>query len=201
MPTELLLLVYRTTILYVVALVVFRLMGKRTLAKMGAFDFAVVIMIGEAVAIGIEDAKKPLINAIGITVALGLLQYLLTWLNLRFRPLERLTQGIPTRVVYQGEEETRRLRQERVTHEDLMMGLRQKDVTQLSEVEEAYLEPTGEISVRKRSSGAGSSSSASGSGSGSSSGGSTGSGSQGSSGQSTSPSSATANQDPRQTGS
>lgn len=204
MHAELLTLVYRTAILYVVALMVFRLMGKRTLAKMGPFDFAVVIMIGEAVAIGMEDAKEPLINAIGITVALGLLQYLLTWLNTRFRPLERLTQGVPTRIVYQGREETRRLRQERVTHEDLMMELRQKDVSQLSDVEEAYLEPTGEISVRKRPAtggSSGSSSSAAGSGSASGSSGSSGPSSPPGSTQSTSPSSQTANQDPRRTGS
>ncbi len=149
---ELLTLLYRTAILYVVALLVFRLMGKRTLAKMGPFDFAVLIMIGEAVALGIEDVKKPLWNAIGVTVALGLLQYILTWLNVRFRSLEKLTQGVPARLVAQGQPEAKRLRQERVSQADLMMELRQKDVENLSDVREAFLEPTGEISVRKSSS-------------------------------------------------
>jgi uncharacterized membrane protein YcaP (DUF421 family) len=149
---ELVTLVYRTAILYIVALVVFRLMGKRTLAKMGPFDFAVVIMIGEAVAIGMEDTKTPLVNAIGITVALGVLQYILTWLNVRWRPLEKLTQGTPTRIVFQGHPISKLLRSERVSHDDLMMELRQKDVETRSQVEEAYLEPTGEISVRKSSS-------------------------------------------------
>ena len=46
---ELLTLLYRTTILWVVALVVFRVIGKRTLAKLGPFDFAVIIMIGEPI--------------------------------------------------------------------------------------------------------------------------------------------------------
>ncbi len=142
-------LLYRTAILYMVALLVFRLMGKRTLAKMGPFDFAVLIMIGEAVALGIEDVKTPLWNAVGVTVALGLLQYTLTWLNLRFRTLEKITQGIPARIVHQGQPDAKRLRQERVSHADLMMELRQKDVEHLSDVEEAFLEPTGEISVRK----------------------------------------------------
>lgn len=178
MSSDLPTLIYRTAILYVVALIVFRLMGKRTLAKMGPFDFAVVIMIGEAVAIGMEDTKTPLINAIGITVALGVLQYVLTWLNVRFRPLERLTQGTPTRIVYQGQADNRRLRMERVSRADLMMELRQQSVNQLSDVEEAYLEPTGEISVKKAQSSSNSSSSSSKSSSGSS----------GSSGSSTAPS-------------
>lgn len=147
---ELLTLLYRTAILYIVALVVFRLMGKRTLAKMGPFDFAVIIMIGEAVAIGMEDAKTPLINAIGITVLLGLLQYLLTWLNVRFNWLEKLTQGVPSRLVFQGHADEQELRKERVSQADLMMELRQKD-TALKDVQEAHLEPTGEISILKKS--------------------------------------------------
>lgn len=162
--SELLTLIYRTAILYLVALVVFRLMGKRTLAKMGPFDFAVVIMIGEAVAIGMEDAKTPLINAIGITVALGLLQYVLTWFNVRWRPLEKLTQGTPTRIIYRGRTVGKQLLRERISHADLMMELRQKSVDSLNQVEEAFLEPTGEISVKKASSSSGSSSPASGQG-------------------------------------
>jgi uncharacterized membrane protein YcaP (DUF421 family) len=46
---EVLILAGRTAILWLTALVVFRFMGKRTLGKMGPFDFAVAIMIGEAV--------------------------------------------------------------------------------------------------------------------------------------------------------
>ena len=147
---ELFTLLYRTAILYIVALMVFRLMGKRTLAKMGPFDFAVIIMIGEAVAIGMEDAKTPLINAIGITVLLGLLQYLLTWLNVRFKWLEKLTQGVPSRLVFQGHVDEHELNKERVSKADLMMELRQKD-TALKDVQEAHLEPTGEISILKKS--------------------------------------------------
>jgi uncharacterized membrane protein YcaP (DUF421 family) len=148
--TELLTLLYRTAILYVVALAVFRLMGKRTLAKMGPFDFAVIIMIGEAMAIGMENIKTPLINAIAITVALGLLQYALTWLNVRFRWLEQLTQGKSTKLISQGKVDEQKLMQERISDVDLMMELRQKNVSSVQDVEEAYLEPTGEISVKKR---------------------------------------------------
>ncbi|PSR35418.1 MAG: hypothetical protein C7B46_00020 [Sulfobacillus benefaciens] len=148
---ELATLIYRTAILYIVALIVFRLMGKRTLAKMGPFDFAVIIMIGEAVAIGMEDTKTPLMNAIGITVALGVLQYLLTWLNVRFRWLEKITQGVPTRLIADGRIDERELTRERVSTADLLMELRQKD-TQIKDVKEARLEPTGEISVLKKSS-------------------------------------------------
>ena len=148
---ELLTLLYRTAILWMVALVVFRMMGKRTLAKLGPFDFAVIIMIGEAVAIGMQDAKTPLVNAIGITVLLGLLQYLLTWLNVRYRWLEKITQGTSTLLVEQGHVKQPEMKKERVSDPDLYMELRKKDIT-LDKIEEARLEPTGDISVKKKTS-------------------------------------------------
>ncbi|CAB1129873.1 conserved membrane protein of unknown function [Candidatus Hydrogenisulfobacillus filiaventi] len=144
-------LVVRTLVLYLVALTVFRAMGKRTLAKMGPFDFAVIIMIGEAVAIGMEDAKTPLINAVAITVALGALQYLLTWLNVRFRWLERVTQGTPTELIRDGQVDAAAMRRERISSADLQMELRQQEVQSPEEVKRALLEPTGEISVEKAS--------------------------------------------------
>jgi uncharacterized membrane protein YcaP (DUF421 family) len=45
--THMLTAAWRTAALWAVALSVFRLMGKRTLGKMGAFDIAVIIMLGD----------------------------------------------------------------------------------------------------------------------------------------------------------
>lgn len=148
--TEVATLVGRTAILWLTALVVFRFMGKRTLGKMGPFDFAVSIMIGESVAIGMEDIKTPLVNAIAITIALGLLQWALTWLNARFRWLERLTQGSSVTLVTNGQIDQESLQKERMTQADLFAELRQNDVS-LNEVKEARLEPTGKVSVIKQS--------------------------------------------------
>ncbi len=148
---EILALVGRTAILWLTALVVFRFMGKRTMGKMGPFDFAVAIMIGEAVAIGMENTREPLINAIAITAALGVLQWILTWLNLRFRWLEKLTQGQASTLVRNGKINNQAMRAERMSKPDLLMELRQNQV-KLSDLKKARLEPTGKVSVSKKSS-------------------------------------------------
>lgn len=109
-------------------------------------------------AIGMENIKTPLINAIAITVALGLLQYALTWLNVRFRWLEQLTQGKSTKLISQGKVDEQKLMQERISDVDLMMELRQKNVSSVQDVEEAYLEPTGAISVKQKKKASGSAS-------------------------------------------
>ncbi len=157
---EALMLVARTAILWLTALVVFRIMGKRTLGKMGPFDFAVVIMIGEAVAIGMEDTREPIIHAIAITAALGFLQWLLTWLNYRFRWLEKITQGQAATVVVNGVIKTKALRKERMSKADLLMELRQSQA-KLKDIKEARLEASGKVSVVNKPSGSSSSSSSS----------------------------------------
>jgi len=146
---EVLNLVGRSALLWATALLVFRFMGKRTLGKMGPFDFAVAIMIGEAVAIGMEDTHEPLINAIAITVALGVLQWLLTWLNLHFTWLERFTQGKSRVVVANGQMEVKTMHAERMSKADLMTELRQQQV-KLQDVQEGRLEPTGKVSFTKK---------------------------------------------------
>jgi uncharacterized membrane protein YcaP (DUF421 family) len=138
---------WRTAVLWAVALTVFRLVGKRTLGKMGAFDFAVIIMMGEATAIGMEDDKMPLLVPVAIVVLLGVLQWVLTYLNVHWRTLERLTQGTQTALVRNGQVQDSAMRAERVSLPDLLMELRQKGVSSLSQVKEAYLEPTGQVSV------------------------------------------------------
>jgi uncharacterized membrane protein YcaP (DUF421 family) len=144
--------VYRTAVLWAVALIVFRLTGKRTLGKLAAFDFAVIIMMGEAVAIGMEDSKMPLLYPILIVTVLGLLQWLLTFANVRYRPLERLTQGQATKIIDNGRVNEEAMARERFSLSDLRMELRQNGVDSVDQVKEAYLEPTGKLSVFKKSS-------------------------------------------------
>ncbi len=147
---DILTLVARTALLWGIALGVFRLMGKRTLGKMGPFDFAVAIMIGESVAIGMST-HEPLVHAVAATIMLGLLQWLLTWLNLRFRWLEKLTQGKATVVITNGKIDEKALKNERFSKPDLFMELRQNKIYKLSDVKKARLEPTGKLSVEPAS--------------------------------------------------
>lgn len=136
----------RTLLLYAVALIVFRGMGKRTVGKMGPFDIALIIIIGEAVALGME-AKNRLLPAILPIVLLGTVQWAMTHLNVKFPWLDRLSQGVPAILVKDGKRRVKTLRKERVSPQDLTMELRQSGVERLSDVKVAELEPTGKVAV------------------------------------------------------
>lgn len=139
----------QTTLLYFLVLVVFRLMGKRTLGNLAPFDIAVIIMVGEAAMIPIAEERVPLLRGIIPIITLGFLQILLTLINMYSRGFEKATQGTSTVLVKNGKILAENLRKERVTLADLAIGLREKEVENLSDVREARLEPTGKISVIK----------------------------------------------------
>jgi len=96
-----------------------------------------------------EIKEDPNLRLIPVVV-LGLLQLLLTWANTKSRTLENITQGTSTLLVKDGQPQMQGLTRERVTLEDLAIALREKEVENLADVKEAYLEPTGQISVLKQ---------------------------------------------------
>jgi len=147
---ELPVIFYRTLLLYGIALVVFRLMGKRSVANLAPFDLAVIIIIGEAAAIPMEDPKMSLLRGILPILILGALQIGLSYVNVFWRSVEKLSQGTSTLLVRNGKVLKKNLFKERVTTTDLIIFLREKGIDDINEVAECRLEPTGEISVIKR---------------------------------------------------
>lgn len=146
---EFLRLAGQTVVLYITVLVIVRLMGKRSVGHLAPFDIAVIIMIGEMVAIPVTE-ERALYHGLIPVVMLGLMQLLLTWANTKSHRLEMITQGTSALLVKDGKPQMQNLRRERVTLEDLSIGLREKEVENLADVKEAYLEPTGQISVIKQ---------------------------------------------------
>jgi len=148
--SEIAFILSRTLVLYVLVLVVMRLMGKRSVANMAPFDIAVIIMIGAAAAMPIEEETMRIAHGVVPVVALAVLQIGLSFANLFYPKLEQVTQGVATLLVKDGRVLRNNLRKERVTVSDLTMALREKEVENVSEVQEAWLEPNGKVSVLKR---------------------------------------------------
>lgn len=146
MVKELAVVLVRTIVLYLLALAVLRVAGKRTLGKLDTFDFVVAISIGSAIAIGMEADNKLLPSMLPV-VLLGALQWAQTALNRKSPGIETITRGRTIPLVKQGKVVNHAMATERITHDDLMMELRQKGFERLEDVKEACLEPTGKVSV------------------------------------------------------
>lgn len=142
--------IFKSIALFIVSLILIRLMGKRTIAQLSPFDMIVIIIMGASIAIPLEDDKLHLGHGITPVAIITALNYLLSLLIASNRKLENFFQGTSTVMVRDGEAIIRNMKRERITMADLLILLREKNVTNINEVQEATLEPNGKLSVIKK---------------------------------------------------
>lgn len=132
---------------YVALVALVRVSGKRTLAKMNAFDLVVTVAMGSTLATVLLSRDVPL--AVGITgfVVLIGMQFLVAWVSTRSALARRITRGEPRLLVHRGEVLESSLRLERITHDEVLAAVRRAGIGGLAEVEAVVLETDGSISV------------------------------------------------------
>ncbi len=145
-------LLYRTVVLYLAVLLAVRIMGKREVGELSAFDLVVAIMIAELAAMSMERINMPLHEGLVPIFTLVGLEILLSYLSLKSHTIRGLVDGAPSIVIANGKIVEKELRKLRYNVSDLIGQLREKDVANIADVEYAVLETSGELSVVLKSS-------------------------------------------------
>jgi uncharacterized membrane protein YcaP (DUF421 family) len=140
-------LFYRTAFLYVTVLLAIRVMGKREVGQLSAFDLVVAIMIAELAAMSMENIELPLYQGIIPIATLVSLEILLSLLSLKSHTIRGIVDGTPSIVIANGHIMEKELRKLRYNVSDLLGQLREKDVPNIADVQYAVLETSGELSV------------------------------------------------------
>lgn len=143
-------IVARTIILYFVIVLIFRLMGKREIGELSIFDLVVFLMIAELAVTAIEDHKDPLIHTIIPMFLLMVIQISLAILSVKSHKIRHLLDGKPTIIINRGKVDEHAMRTQRYNFDDLMTQLREKDISNVSDVEFAILESSGSLSIIKK---------------------------------------------------
>ena len=142
-----LLVYFRTIILYLVLVIVIRLMGKRQIGQMEASEFVVTMLVANLAALPMQDESVPLVaGVVPILTILGV-ELLLTVLCMRSIPLRRILCGKPVILIENGRLLQKNLQKTRVTLDELTELLREKDILDLNTVQFAILETSGKLSV------------------------------------------------------
>lgn len=137
----------RTAIIYTYALFVVRMLGKRGMGQLAPFDFVIIIALGSAVGDPMFYPDVPLMHAIVAITAIVLFTRGLTYLTQRNRKLQNFVSANASRLIRDGVMDLREMKREGVARAELFEGLRTEGIGQLGQVERAYLEPNGQISV------------------------------------------------------
>lgn len=147
--------VLRAAALYVVLLVLFRAIGRRTLSDMTAFDFVLLLVIGEATQQALLGEDFSLTNAVLVITTLALSDVGLAWATMRWGRLGRMVTGLPMVIVADGKPLEDRMRRARVTRDDVLEAARRtQGLARLDQVRYAVVETNGGISVIPREDGA-----------------------------------------------
>ena len=139
--------VIRLGILYCVITIAIRLMGKRQVGEMQPTELVVTILLSELVAIPIQDNSLPMATSLIAAAVLISLEILSSVIAMRSKGFRKLTQGSSMLVIDKGRVDFGQLHNLRITFEDLLEALRQKDVFDVAQVLTCYVETNGQISV------------------------------------------------------
>ena len=146
---ELLSIVFRTTFFYFFIVLAYRIMGKREIGQLGIIDLIVSILIAELVAISIENIKDSIFFTIIPIVLLVVLEILLAFISIKSRTFRNLFGGKPSLIIANGNVNYKEMVRQRYSMDDLLLSLRQNSIKSLDEIEYAFLEPNGKLSIFK----------------------------------------------------
>ena len=141
-------MILRAVVVYLFLLIIFRIAGKRSLAKITTFDLVLTLIISESIQQALVDSDNSLTGAFLVVIALVGTDILLSFAKQRWPRVERILQGLPLVIVDQGKPQADRMARERVDRGDVLHAARQQEgIRSLDEVEYAVIETSGDITV------------------------------------------------------
>ena len=140
----------RGLILYFAIIICMRFMGKRQLGELQPTELVVTIMISEIVSIPMENNDTPLINSLLAVLMLVCLEIINSVIIMKSSFVRYKLQGKPAIIIRNGVLDQKKLKELRLTADDLFDQMRQKDIFDINQVQYAILETNGTLSVMKK---------------------------------------------------
>lgn len=132
---------------YVTLILFLRISGKRTLAKLNAFDLVVTVALGSTLSAILLQESIALAEG---AVALGLLiamQYLVAFTSVRWQTFAKAVRSEPALLIRSGQFCDAAMRRERITRDEAMSAVRASGGQDVDEVQAVVLESDGTLSV------------------------------------------------------
>lgn len=143
--------IIRTLILFLVVVVGLRLMGKRQIGQLQPYELVIVIMLSALAAIPMENTGIPLVSGLFPIFTLLLAQVTLSYISLKSERARGIICGTPSVLIENGKIVEKELSRLRYNINDLLEQLRSKNIPNVSDVEFAILETSGQLSVIPKS--------------------------------------------------
>jgi uncharacterized membrane protein YcaP (DUF421 family) len=141
----------RATLIYLGLLLATRISGRREVATLDPYSFVVAITVGSLASPPMVDAKSSVLIVLTAIFAFYSLHIIMWWLEGRFPVFAKLVGDEPLVLVENGKLVEDNMMDAHYNLDNLMSKLRYKGAPDIQDVEFAVLEPSGELSVLKKS--------------------------------------------------
>lgn len=141
----------RSALIYILLTFCMRLMGKRTLGELQPSEMVTTILISNIATLPMEDTTLPLIfGIVPILVFVGF-EMICSNLSLRLPKFRKFLIGSPITIIEHGQLNQKNLARMRCTIDDLYVSMRQAGYFDITEIQCAVAETTGNISFLPKS--------------------------------------------------
>ncbi|WP_103257586.1 DUF421 domain-containing protein [Tabrizicola aquatica] len=140
----------RVAIILAWTMLLLRWVGGRSIAQMSVVEFLLVIALGSAVGDPLFQPEIPLLPAMLVILLVVLFDKAVDRVLSRWRKAKRIVDGIPVEMVRDGVILGDGLSARDHGPTEVMEKLRLEGIRNLGQVERAYLEPSGQLSVFRR---------------------------------------------------
>jgi uncharacterized membrane protein YcaP (DUF421 family) len=142
-------IVVRAAIMFVFVLVVIRALGSKELSELSAFQFVLLITIGDLIQQGVTQEDQSITGAMLAVSVFALRAVAISAASVRWPRGRRIVAGSPIMIVRDGRVLSDVLRVERLTLDQVQEAARQEGITDLSQVRFGVLEPDEQLSFLK----------------------------------------------------
>ncbi len=142
---------FRSLILYFIVFLSIRIMGKKELSKVQPFELAIIIAISDLASAPMSSRGVSLLDGIVPIITLLISYLLFTLLNHSSNKVQDIICGKPILIIKDGKLIESEFYKQKYTVTDLMSQLREKDVFSIEDVKYGIVETNGNLSIIKRS--------------------------------------------------
>src|SRR5215472_4091207 len=142
--------VLRGIIIYVVLIILLRVTGKRQVGQMSPFDLVLLLVLSNAVQNSMNGGDNSVIGGVILAMTLVAINWLVATWTFKSKWAEALIEGRPQVLIHNGKLFEKALAKSRLTRHELESALRESGCCDIDDVQAAFLENDGKISVIRK---------------------------------------------------
>lgn len=142
-------ILFRVVIIMSYTILMIRWIGKRTVGNLGSSDILLIVAMGSSVGDAMLYPTIPLAVAISVITLIAGFQKLYVFMSIEFKSVRKVTHPRVLKLVEHGKLLEDNLKKDEIDKYEALMLLRESGIRYLSEVEHAYYEQSGKLSVFK----------------------------------------------------